>query len=268
MLHFLTHFSGRKFKKIAYASLLLLFFVLCPGLQLSARTEQLPEFEIVTEPFPPYQFRENGKIKGVAVDLLVLMLQRAGSVQNADNISMLPWARGYFIALNHKNALLFSTTRTKEREKLFKWVGPIFQNTMILIAKKQQHIKITQPEDLRNYIIGTVREDVGELYLTALDVTMSQLSRNNSNTGNIQMLDRGRVNLITLSWDFFIREAQAIGLNPLDFEPVFTLHSDDLYYAFHRQTPDRVIKILQNIFDELKAEGVLERLMNDYNASN
>jgi len=268
MFHFLTHFSGRKFGNTACAGLLLLFFVLCPCLQFIAQAAQLPEFEIVTEPFPPYQFRENGKIKGVTVDLLVLMLQRAGSRQGADDISMLPWARGYSIALNHKNGLLFSTTRTKEREKLFKWVGPIFQNTMMLIAKKQQHIKITQPEDLQNYRIGTVREDVGELYLKSLGVSMSQLTRNNTNTGNIQMLDRGRVNLIAQSWNLFIHDARAIGLNPLDFEPVFTLHNDDLYYAFHRQTPDRVIKTLQNIFDELKAEGILERLMNDYRVSN
>ncbi|MCF6187204.1 MAG: ABC transporter substrate-binding protein [Desulfobulbaceae bacterium] len=264
MFFFLTHFSGRKFRNTACASLFLLFLVLCPCLQLSAQTAQLPEFEIVTESFPPYQFRENGKIKGLAVDLLILMLQRAGSVQNADDISMLPWARGYFIALNHKNGLLFSTTRTKEREKLFKWVGPIFQNTMVLIAKKQPHIKITQPEDLRNYIIGTVREDVGELYLKSLGVSLPQLARNNTNVGNIQMLGRGRVNLIAQSWNLFIHDAQSIGIDPQNFEPVFVLHTDDLYYTLHRETPDWIVNTLQKIFDQLKAEGVVERLMNDY----
>ncbi len=267
MLYSFIFFVQRGFRRTTPAGVLLLLFSLFPCFQLQARTAQLPEFEIVTEPFPPYQFKENGKIRGVAVDLLVLMLQRAGSSQGAGDISMLPWARGYFIVLNHKNSLLFSTTRTEEREKLFKWIGPIFQNTMVLIAKKKQDIKITQAEDLRNYRIGTVREDVGELYLKALGVSLSQLTRNNTNVGNIQMLARGRVNLIAQSWNLFMHDAQSVGIDPQNFEPVFILHTDDLYYTLHKETPDWIVNTLQQIFDQLKAEGVLERLMNDYGVS-
>lgn len=249
-------------------SLLFLTLIFFTWSLLYASTVELPEFEILTEPFYPYQFKEDGTIKGVSVDLLLLMLKRAGSSQGRDDITMLPWARGYFMAQVRENSLLFSTTRTPEREDLFKWVGPIFKNTMFLIAKKQKHIKITHPEELRDYTIGTVRDDVGELYLKALGVSISQFTRNNTNTGNIRMLDLGRVQLVAQSWNLFAQEARSIGLHPRDFEPVYTLHTDDLYYAFHRQTPDRVIRTLQNTFNALKAEGVLEQIKKGYGVHN
>ncbi len=55
---------------------------------------------------------------------------------------MYPWDRGFLFAQNEDNTILFSTTRTQDREKMFKSVGPIFTNAMCLIVRKDSNIKI------------------------------------------------------------------------------------------------------------------------------
>ena len=63
------------------------------------------------------------------------MLKVAGSQQTRGDIAFLPWARAYNLALNNKNVLLFSTTRTEAREALFKGVGPILKSNFVLFAR-------------------------------------------------------------------------------------------------------------------------------------
>ena len=109
------------------ASVVLCLFLLPFSFSLAA--EGLPVFTIMTEDWKPYQFEENGELKGVAVEILALILKEIQSNQTVADIKILPWARGYLIAKSEKNAILFSMTRTPERDSQFKWVGPIFQNT-------------------------------------------------------------------------------------------------------------------------------------------
>ncbi len=127
--------------------------------------DDLPEFLIMTEQWIPYQFEKNDKMRGISVDIMVLMLEKIGSEQGRKDINIYPWARGYQTALKQKNTILFLTTRTKEREKLFKWVGPLFVNTTCLISRKNRNITITSPDDFNTFSFGAVRDDVGEQLL-------------------------------------------------------------------------------------------------------
>lgn len=249
-----------------YLSLTITIFILF-GVS-NAIGQSLPKFKIMTEPWIPYQFEdENGDIKGIAADLLVLMLERVNSSQGRNDIKMYPWVRGYLNVQKQKNTILFSTTRTKERENMFKWVGPIFQNTTQLIAKKDSIIEITTPKDLHKYKMGTVIGDVGEQYLQRYGFTLEQMQRNNKSSYNITKLKLGRIDLVVQSWEGFASEAKAIGLNPDNFKGVFTVNTADICYAFHKETPDWIIHKFQTALNELKSEGALDKLMNKYQST-
>ncbi len=229
---------------------------------MSAQT--IPQFTIMTEQWIPYQFVEDGKIQGLAVDCLVLMLERVGSSQNRNDINIVPWARGYIFTQKEKNTILFSTTRTKEREKMFKWVGPIFQNTMALIAKKEKNVIINSPEDLIKYEIGTVRNDVGEQYMVKLGMSLDQVQRNKSYIMNIQKLILDRIDIIVSSFAAVSNNAKSLGIDPDLFETVFIVNTDDIAYAFHKGTPDWIINKFQNALNELKAQGKFDQLQDKY----
>jgi L-asparagine transporter-like permease len=46
-----------------------------------------------------------------------------GYLTGSEPIRLVPWARGYSIALSKPNVVLFATLRTEQRKGLFQWVG-------------------------------------------------------------------------------------------------------------------------------------------------
>ena len=104
-------------------------------------------------------------------------------------------ARGYKFAQLKKNTVLFSTTRTKAREKLFKWVGPITSTVISLIAKQGGARTVASAKDLEGYTIGTVRDDVRELLLREMGVEWKNIYRTDDPQTAAKMLIGGRVDL-------------------------------------------------------------------------
>ena len=77
-------------------SCLVLFFVLFACV-VSAQT--LNDLTWMTEEYAPYNFTENGQLKGVAVDVLLEVWKRVGIQKTAKDISVYPWARGVSVRL-------------------------------------------------------------------------------------------------------------------------------------------------------------------------
>jgi polar amino acid transport system substrate-binding protein len=79
------------------------------------------------------RWRDEGKITGSSAEVVREILRR---LNQPDNITILPWARGYHLLKSRPNVVLFSTTRTKERENLFHWVGPLCTSRIGFYKKK------------------------------------------------------------------------------------------------------------------------------------
>jgi polar amino acid transport system substrate-binding protein len=230
----------------------------------SGRAAELPPLNIMTESWEPYNFEKDGKLQGIAVDLLVLMLEKAGSRQNRDDIQLMVWSRGYGLVQSDPTGLLFSTTMTKEREKLFKWVGPIDENTTEMIARKDRQIRINSTDELKDYKIGVVINDVGEQLLLTKGVAKDKMQRVVNREQVQHLLHTGRVDLSPDNYQGFRSFCKAAGYNPDDYESVFILNKDVISYAFHPDTPDTVIQALQKALDALKADGTYDRILTQY----
>jgi len=237
--------------------------LICP--YFANAEKSLPEFQIMTENWKPYNYSENGKIKGLSTDILILMLKKTGSTQGREDIKIYPWARSYKIALLNPDTILYSTVRTKKRDKIFKWVGPITEIKLNIYALKEKNIEIDSFEDMKKYKIGTLRDDVTEDMLaeiTGMDV--KEFQQVHSNILNTRKLYFGRVDLIAQSRDTLLATCKREGLDPERFEAVTSLGTKDLYYAFHKSTSEVVIKTFQNAFDDLKKNGKVSEILNKY----
>lgn len=206
----------------------------------------------VTEAYPPYNYSDNNILRGIAVDLLVLASQQTSAPVQRSQIRLMPWARSYRTALKSPNYVLFSTTRTPEREKLFKWAGPITDSRVVLLAKKSRALRISTAADLQHLRIGSIRDDVGEQLVRGLGVQDSQLNLAANADAMVQQLLAGRTdlwatNLTVATW--FIRNA---GLEPDDFESVYTLQEGQLWYAFNPAVSDAQVAELQKALDALR----------------
>ena len=90
---------------------------------------------------------ENGTPAGATVELVRELLARQGIDAT---IELLPWKRAYKIGLTKPDIALMETTRTRERESLFKWVGPILVVKRIVYGRHSVEHDLESPEDLTN----------------------------------------------------------------------------------------------------------------------
>ncbi len=222
----------------------------------------LDDFTIMTEEYPPYNFEQNGVVKGMAIEMMSELMKRTNCKKTAKDIQVLPWARSYKDVQEKPNTILFSMTRSKEREPLFKWVGPISPTKIVLFAKKAKKIKINSPADIKNYPCGAIRDDIGHQLLTKAGITNIDLTADMGS--NIKKLDTDRITLWAYEENVAKWEMKNTIKNYADFESVYTLLSADLYIAFNKNTPDAFIQQLQKVFDSMKKDGTIQKIMDKY----
>ncbi len=227
--------------------------------------DSIDDIVFMTEQYPPYNLEQDYEIKGIAVEILALILERTDSVSTRSDIKMLPWARGYKRTLTVPNSCLFSMTRTKEREDLFKWVGPIAPETVGLIARRESKIKINTDTDIQKYKVGTIIDDVAELHLVNAGIDINSLDRVATTEQNIRKLNLGRIDLWGYGVNVAMWELKAGGLNPTEYELVYILDdSKEVFYAFHKDTSDSIIQELQVALDSVKADGEYQKILDKY----
>lgn len=235
---------------------------------LSLQAVDIPNFKIMTENYPPFNMEnKDGKLVGIGVEVFTEMLKRVGSSQTKEDFELMPWSRAYNIVQTKKNSVLFTTSRTKEREELFKWVGPFEYSVNGLIAKKDSNIKINSLKDLDRYQIGTVLNDIGELILLSSGVSkknIQSVSGKNAISKSIRKLDAKRIDLFSYATKVAKWDMKSNGLPYDDYEVVYELKKMGQYFTFNKETSDEVVSKFQEALDSMKADGTLEKIIQKY----
>ncbi len=268
----------------AYGPRSRIFLSLCAGILLISLTgfadmqsEPLPSndspYNLVfyTEPLPPYNYEENGTIKGLSIDLLTAIIQKSGYVVPADHIQIVPWETALENALTQNNSVVFSTGRTPEREGLFQWVGPISIERDVLFAHPKANLSIEKPADLKEFRIGVTPGHAGTEMLLNAGVNKEQIVTEANISKLIRMLESGEIDLWCypeLTGRYY---AEQVTGNYYAFNVVYPLEEMGIYYAFHRDVSNATVHAFQQALDELKTDkdetGVseYERILGRYN---
>lgn len=251
----------RFYKKIA---LFLLLFCL-PAFSAMAQES----WNIMTEELPPYNFNQVNIVHGISADILLQIMEQNGISIGRGSIQLLPWPRAYQTVQSIPKSILFSAARTAQREKLFKWVGPITDLTMGLVALKKNKIQLQSLEDAKKYNIGTIRYGAPEQLVLKGGLPERNLDRIASPESNIKKLQAGRIDLFAFSVPSTRYLMIQLGIDPDAYESVYTLKRVDLYYAFHKSTDDELIHALNNSLRALKApdatgKSAVDRIIDKY----
>lgn len=224
---------------------------------LYGAASELDRLTFITEHYPPYNYLDEGELKGSSVGILKAMLQHAGSTTETTDIRVLPWARGYDTTLLTPDTVLFSTTRTSAREDLFQWVGPLAAGRVVLLARKDSNISIQSQKALQNGNLSMVviGEDIGAQKLLESGVNAARMHTAVNNESAMNMLVANRVNLWAYGEDVAHWLLRKHGHDPDDFETVYVLSQDPLYFAINRDTDPAVVERLQQIVDDLRVRG-------------
>lgn len=238
--------STRKIKLMVF--LIIFFNAVCGFAQnLSIYTETSGDAQMVDA---------NGKLTGSVVELFEELQKRVG---NSSTIEVVPWARSYKALQENPDTILFSVTRTPERENLFKWVGPVLRAKWYFYAKKGSGIKIKKLEDAKKVArIGTYKDDAREQFLKQNGFTNLE-SVPNSET-NFKKLVLGRVDLVVLTNVGATITAKNAGHTMDDVEAVYEIKSTDLYVAFSSGTADDTVKKWRSALDAMKKDGSFRKI--------
>ena len=223
-----------------------------------------PSMVLLTENFPPYNMAKNGKnfaqnenIEGIAVDILRETFKRAGISYSMT--LRFPWERIYHLALEHPGYGVFVTARVPEREKLFKWVGPIGPDDWVLLARANSPIVLTSLEQARSYRIGAYKGDAIALALEKQGLAPVIVLRDQDNA---RKLLAGQIDLWATGDPAGQFLARQVGIS--GFKTVLRFNQAELYLALNKEVPDEVVNKLQKALDELRAEGVVDKIRARY----
>ncbi|WP_095077945.1 ABC transporter substrate-binding protein [Pseudomonas sp. Irchel s3h17] len=242
---------------LASASLLL-----ATAVQAAEKTN--PDLVLLTENFPPYNMAKNGKnfaqdenINGIAVDIVREICKRANVTYSLT--LRFPWERIYKLALEKPGYGVFVMARLPDREKLFKWVGPLGPDDWVMLAKADSKIVLESLEQARKYKIGAYKGDAIAETLSKQGMAPIVVLRDQDNA---KKLVNGQIDLWATgdpAGRYLARQEGVTGL-----KTVLRFNSAELYLALNKDVPDEVVARLQAALDQLRKEGVVDEIMARY----
>ncbi len=231
--------------------------------------QSIEDISWYTEEYPPYNYTVNGEATGLAVDLLFAIWKKAGVTKTSKDLKIVPWARGVKTLETTPGTCLFTTSKTQQREDLgYKFVFPIPQVSKDsgnhIIARKSKNIRINTVDDLKSYKIGVVSKDIGQNLVEAAKVPATKIDECNNGNTLIKKLKKGRFDVISYSFTTGLKKMKEEGVDPSEYEIVFTFPPMPSGYAFHKNTDPELLKKLQTILDELNKDGTSDAILKKY----
>lgn len=236
-------------------TIVMLFMWTLPSLAGSHFMSTEP-FKVYTEISGKSAFYDKGELTGAGVEIVSEIMRRVG---NGREVVVMPWARAYDFLLKEPNVVLFSTTRTEERDAKFHWVGPFFRFQWVLLVRKGSGIVINSLDDARQVkLIGTYIDDVRERFLLSQGFT--NLESTTDNILNFRKLLHGRLDLVFSTASGAIDTARLAGIDPAEFEVAYVVREMDLYAAISDGSDPQQVKEWQAAFEAMKADGTFRTI--------
>lgn len=219
---------------------------------------------LLTENFPPYNMAKNGKnfaqdenINGIATDIVREIFKRADITYSLT--LRFPWERIYKLTLEKPGYGVFVMARLPDREKLFKWVGPIGPDDWIMLAKADSKITLETLNDARKYKIGAYKGDAIAETLAKQGLNPIVVLRDQDNA---KKLVNGQIDLWATGDPAGRYLARQEGVNGL--KTVLRFNSAELYLALNKNVPDETVAKLQAALDQMRKEGRVDEIMAQY----
>lgn len=224
----------------------------------------IPPIEIVTLDYPPYEYEEDGVIKGIAVDLVEEAFDR---LNQPINIRMVPWARALALVEEGKADAIFTAYKTPERELFCDYSNEVLiDQTVSLFVRSDSTIEFDGNLSLmEGYTFGTVRKiSYGSVFDQAVEQGMiSHIEETRSGEKNMAMLILNRVDILVSNkygaYDILNKLGREDDVRELDPE-VQTVPS---YLAFSKK---RGLGHIRDQFDftlkEMKMDGTYQKIID------
>ncbi|WP_158090230.1 substrate-binding periplasmic protein [Kiloniella majae] len=228
--------------------ILLLFLSISP---VKTSEVKASEIQLVTENYPPLNYLEQNELQGIGADIVGALQKKVGTPSAP---KVFPWKRAYRTALSTPNTGIFSITRTKERENLFNWVGPLYSVRDYIFIRKSSDFSGQDISDLKAlHSIGLQAE--GAVHKALAKLSFHNLIPIHQVDKQLDLLISGRISALQVSDLTMSFDLQKSNLSFTEVRPIAVLNQADMYLAFSKDTPLEEVNKWQEALNELIKEG-------------
>lgn len=238
--------------------------LIASALALAAAISSTPSraVTLLTEENPPLNYTENGKLTGMATEVVVEMGKRANLPMT---FKVLEWKEAYRQAQSARDTCLYATTRLENRERIFNWVGPIAISRWAFFARQGFTQPIRSLDDAKPLRIGGVIYDAKTEYLKQNGVTnIFEVADDKLNPGKLT-LDRKETGRIDL-WITNATRARWVAAQTgvKDIKLVYAVREEETYLACSPSTAAETIKALTSALASIKKDGSYKKIVEQY----
>ncbi len=237
----------------------LISVLLCLLLSAPARADY---YQVVTEEWAPYNYSENGQLTGMTTEIVRAIMKVTG---HEFTIVLAPSMRASHILKMRPRTIMYSMFRTPEREHLYKWVGPILEEsihpyqlaTATPVTSLEQLLHAPQITTRHAGLLPDMLQSLGFKNLDKSATESVQLYR---------MLLNGRTGIIigdTAAGVAYQSRQLNIASGTLRQVPL-ELYRSSLYIAFSRDCEDELVASWASALETLRQSGELERIQQRY----
>lgn len=220
-------------------------------------------YQLVTEEWAPYNYRENEHITGMATEVVRAIMALTG---DDFEIRMRPSMRATRVLQTQPRTIMYSMFRTSERESLFKWVGPIAEESIY----PYQLAAAAQPIHTLEHLLHAPR--ITTRHAGLVPSMLASMGFDNLDTSATEseqlyrMLLAGRTEVIIGDTDAGVAYySRQLGIAPGTLRRVpIELYRSSLYIAFSRDSDDALVAAWAAALAKLRSTGELTRIQRRY----
>ncbi|MFH1913279.1 MAG: ABC transporter substrate-binding protein [Pseudomonadota bacterium] len=235
------------------AALLLCLWLALPGVAAAGQVEMQA---IV---YPPLVYASGDRLWGVVPEVVREIQHIVG---DDSKLKEVPWLRAFEQAKTEPMHALFAIVRIPEREPLFKWVGPVFDEGDYFFKRKGSPLEIKSLEDAKAVGRIAARKD-GYTHKAMAASGFTNLDIGPTYDSSYRKLHQGRVDLVLMGERTYRYMVGHAGLDPEDFERTdYLFNESSAWLAFSRDVPNELVERWQQALDTIKANGVYDAILD------
>lgn len=205
--------------------------------------------------FPPFEYIENGEIKGFDIDLI----KEIGKILNKEIVLKNIQFDGLIPALQtgKLDVIIAGMTVTAERKKNINFSNPYYTSKQLLIVNKNSTLSTL--ESLKGHKVGVVLGCTGDVIATEMGNSIT-LYRYNTTSESIMALNANKIDAVILDSEpakNFVKNNS--NLKYIDNE----LAKEDYAIAVGKQNLT-LVKNINAALETLKSNGTFEKLNKKY----
>jgi len=242
--------------------IILITLAACAFLLPSTVRAEEPRLPIVFEEYPPYEYIEDGVVKGMNMDIIREAFKRMGI---NPTFEPRPWKRALFELKAGEILALSSGFKTKEREHFAVYPdAPLGTETNVIITTVDRNFEIRALDDLKGLNLGVVREYVyGEPFESIHGLTKIKAQ---SSEQLLLMVLNGRMDVAIGNKAVFRYLAKQMHAENR-IKIIYEVGSEPLYLMFSKQRGAKAEALARDFgaaVNGMVKDGTFKRIVDSY----